>query len=380
MQLHLFEENKEHHLLPLTYFKHIAELRVGCFSIAEKWEKLGVQTVFSGRNYLGSTVESTASLWVNGAVIPSKELLTKTEKLPSGAALTCNNSIIAFRGDSDFRDASGYLDTKRVAGFNTEEIKCEKLTFPWDIVRLNPQAISNDAAQFYNDLLSNENIYVSAEATVHPSAVLNASEGPIIIEKNAIIEPFVYLKGPCFIGKRSVVKSHSTVTNSSIHHDCRISGEISTSVQLEYSNKGHDGFMGQSILGSWTNLGAGTTTSNLKNNYSNVNVDFFGSRHDLDMQFLGLIMGDHSKCAIGTLFNTATIVGACSNIFGTGMPSKYVPSFTWGNSASAPKAQLEKIMETAERVMPRRNVAFTEKVRAVFTAAAALAAEVERAN
>jgi UDP-N-acetylglucosamine diphosphorylase/glucosamine-1-phosphate N-acetyltransferase len=366
MKINLFETADNHFLLPLTYFKHISDLRLGCSSLAEKWQAFGLETCKVGRHYLNSD-QPDATVWINARVLANQKLVDEIHKLAPNSALTTNDQIIAINTNQKMKqDKHGFIQLSDIERslINTRNYNFTLLDFAWDFISYNAQEIEADISRLPKQAWqeqaasdkTNHRLFVSKTATISTNVVLDSHAGSIWIDDDAIIEPFVVIKGPCYIGKKTIVKSHTSITNSSIHENCRSAGEISTSIQLEFSNKGHDGFLGQSILGSWTNLGAGTTTSNLKNNYSNVNVDFFGKRKDISLQFLGLILGDHSKSAIGTLFNTATIIGACCNIFGHEMPSKFTPSFSWGSTKNQQIYQLDKAFETAKNVMERRGV------------------------
>ena len=177
------------------------------------------------------------------------------------------------------------------------------------------------------------------------------------------------IRGPVTIGDGSVVKMGSKIYGpTAIGPDCRVGGEIKEVLMLGHSNKAHDGFLGNSIIGEWCNLGAGTTVSNLKNNYSNVRMwdHSTQSMRDTGLQFLGLVMGDHSKAGIQSMFNTGTVVGVASNIFGDGFPPKFIPSFSWGGASGLVTHRIEEAMETASRVMARRNIEFSETDEKIF--------------
>ena len=187
------------------------------------------------------------------------------------------------------------------------------------------------------------------------NVVIDDSKGPIFISESAIIEPFVTINGPVFIGKNCLIKSHSTISNSIINHSCKVAGEINSSIFQPYSNKAHEGFLGHSFIGSWVNLGAGTTTSNLKNNYSNVSVKWDGDLVDTESIFFGSIVGDHVKTAIGTNLNTGTVIGMGSNVVSQSFPPRYIPPFSFYYKEKIAKISFDDFCETAEKAMSRRE-------------------------
>jgi UDP-N-acetylglucosamine diphosphorylase / glucose-1-phosphate thymidylyltransferase / UDP-N-acetylgalactosamine diphosphorylase / glucosamine-1-phosphate N-acetyltransferase / galactosamine-1-phosphate N-acetyltransferase len=198
--------------------------------------------------------------------------------------------------------------------------------------------------------------------------VLDATAGPILIGRRASIQAFTRLAGPCFIGEGSTITG-GDIRGSSIGPVCKVRGELSSSIFLGYGNKGHDGFVGHSLIGEWVNLGAGTTTSNLKNTYGPVSVHTPAGVRETGMQFLGTLFGDHAKTGIGLRLTTGTIVGAGANIYGAAMPPKLVPPFAWGDAAPYASWDIEKFLVVAERVMARRSVAMTPAMRRALVAA-----------
>ena len=218
---------------------------------------------------------------------------------------------------------------------------------PWDLVT-NISAIFNDIPSSFKNF---------------EHVIINDDNGPVIIGKNVIIEPFTILNGPLFIGEDCLIKSHSKIANSIINHHCKISGEIHSSIFQPYSNKAHHGFLGHSFVGSWVNLGAGTTTSNLKNNYSNVSVKWNGELIDTGSIFFGSIIGDHVKTAIGTNLNTGTVIGMGSNIVSQSFPPRYIPPFSLYYKGKITKILFDDFCDTAEKAMSRRGkfLSSTEK-------------------
>jgi UDP-N-acetylglucosamine diphosphorylase/glucosamine-1-phosphate N-acetyltransferase len=211
-------------------------------------------------------------------------------------------------------------------------------------------------------LYGEQNIFIE-EGVLTRAAVLNAENGPIYLGKNSSIQEGALIKGPFALGEGSQVCMGAKMRGDvSIGPYCKVGGEVSTSVIFGYSNKAHDGFLGCSVLGEWCNLGADTNTSNLKNNYENTKLWSYAKKGfvSTDLMFCGLVMSDHSKCGINTMFNTGTVAGVSANIFGAGFPRNFIPSFSWGGTAGFTTFQLNKAFETASRAMERKSVIFDE--------------------
>ena len=226
------------------------------------------------------------------------------------------------------------------------------------------QKASLDDMQFPWEMISNiSNLFTNQSSTFknYENIIINEENGPVIINDSAIIEPFSVLNGPLFVGNNCLIKSHSTISNSIINHDCKVSGEVHSSIFQPYSNKAHEGFLGHSFIGSWVNLGAGTTTSNLKNNYSNVSVKWDGDLIDTGSIFFGSIIGDHVKTAIGTNLNTGTVIGMGSNIVSQSFPPRYIPPFSLYYKGKIAKISFDDFCETAEKAMLRRKVSLSEE-------------------
>jgi UDP-N-acetylglucosamine diphosphorylase/glucosamine-1-phosphate N-acetyltransferase len=261
----------------------------------------------------------------------------------------------------------------------------------WDIIDWNGEYLVNDLQMLDKGgqingivspgvhLIEKESIFISKTAQLKPGVVVDASEGPVWIEEGVTVMPNATLEGPIYIGKNSLIKVGAKLYgNTTIGPVCKIGGEVEGCIVQGYSNKQHDGFLGHSYLGSWANLGADTNNSDLKNNYGKIQVLLNGRLMDTGKQFLGLIMGDHSKTAINTMFNTGTIVGVNCNIFGAGMPPRFVPSFSWGGADKLVEYRLDKIIEVAKIVMGRRKITFTDKDEQLFLEVKKLAKQVEK--
>ncbi|MFK7756938.1 MAG: GlmU family protein [Flavobacteriales bacterium] len=362
----IFFDAEEHRtLLPLTYTKPVAELRVGVIKISEKWGKIfDLPYSFYTQPYLNELYPmelSNHNLFILGGLLPNKHLVNSLEALPPETCLTHKGRILGAKGAA----LNVVTHPEQKIEF-TGEVKIIKR--PWDIFTENGAEIKEDIS-----LLNEEHITYKLENTVvigdaselfiHPSAKvmassLNTSEGPIYIGPNTEVMEGVLIRGPFSLGEGSTVKMGAKIYgDTTIGPFSKVGGEVGNSVIQGHSNKGHDGYMGNSVLGEWCNLGADTNTSNLKNNYSSVRVwDYVSeSATDTELTFCGLIMGDHSKTGINTMLNTGTLVGIGSNIFGASFPPKFVPSFSWGSGSDFQVHDYEKFFTTATRVMARRN-------------------------
>jgi UDP-N-acetylglucosamine diphosphorylase/glucosamine-1-phosphate N-acetyltransferase len=359
-------------LLPLTFTRPVAEMRVGILTITEKWERyFQMKPSHSTQTYLSKKFVKNVSsdnLWINGAVCPEEALVEAIKKLKTGEAIHKNSMIIAVRTDDDELPE---VIAGKATEYSGEIVLIDKL---WKIFQNNGNQIRADfklitanrkstAIKDPNILTYNpSDIFIEEGAVLH-SAVLNAENGPIYLGKNSEVQEGSVIRGPFSLGESSIVNMGSKIKgDTTIGPYCKIGGEVSNSILFGYSNKGHDGFLGNSVLGEWCNLGADTNTSNLKNNYDNVKLWSYEKKGFVDTgsSFCGLIMGDHSKSGINTMFNTGTVVGVSSNVFGAGYPRNFIPSFQWGGAAGFVTYKYEAAIETAERVMARRNIKLDE--------------------
>ncbi len=357
-------------LLPFTFTRPVASIRVGILTIKEKWEKFFLQsTSYLTEDYLQEKFPLTVledNLEINGAVCPDESLVAAVKALKKGEALIKDNLIIAKR-TSSIRSEDLHI-TREYAGSLT------LIDQTWKIFQNNGAQIRTDLELItrgrksssisdpHTKVYSLENIFIEEGASIK-AAVLNASAGPIYIGKNSQIQEGGLIRGPFALGEESILNMGVKVRGDvSIGPFCKMGGEISNSVVFGYSNKSHDGFLGSSVIGEWCNLGADTNTSNLKNNYDTVKIWNYpkGGFKDTGLLFCGLMLGDHSKCGINTMFNSGTVVGVSSNIFGAGYPRNFIPSFAWGGTSGFSTFQLNKAFETASKAMERRNVKLDE--------------------
>ena len=370
MNIILFD-NKREDFYPLSLTRPIAEFRLGVLTIKEKWGNYfdSVSTLSNG--YLAEKFNTKKikedNIWINSQLLPSKDIVTEIKSLRVGEVLKKESIILAFRNSEFSSDELNNVESNSDFSF---------LSSITDIFSLNEEEIIADIAlmNLQNNMkslneITDSNIksgkfpvYVEEGATIE-NCYINTSEGPVYIGKNAHIMQGSMLRGPFAICENSVVKMGAKIYGgTTIGPFCKVGGEINNSVFFGYSSKAHDGFLGNSIIGQWCNLGADTNNSNLKNNYDDVKIWNYGSESFLQtgLQFCGLIMGDHSKCGINTMFNTGTVVGVGANIFGSGFPRNFIPSFSWGGKSGFIIHKLEKFFSTAEKVMKRRSIPFTD--------------------
>ena len=366
-------------LLPLTFTRPVSEIRVGILTITQKWEQYAGATVsFMTESYLQEkyTLQQThENIYVNGALLPSEPLLGEIQRLKLGEALYKGDTLVAFNGDNlHLHSVSEMLAASTSKNYSCH-IECNLISNVWDIFLQNGQQIRKDyeilttgrksqpVGDKYTIVYGEENIFIEEGVKIR-AAILNAENGPIYLGKNSQVHEGAIIKGPFALGEGSNVNVGGKMRGDvSIGPYCKVGGEVAASVIFGYTNKGHEGYLGNSVLGEWINIGADTNTSNLKNNYAEIKIWNYakGGFKNTGQQFCGLIMGDHSKCGINTMFNTGTVVGVSANIFGPGFPRNFIPSFSWGGAAGFETFALRKAYEVAEKVMERRDVHFNDQ-------------------
>ncbi len=369
----LFDGNVRNALLPFTFTRPVADIRVGILTIREKWEKyLGNTTTTVTEDYLSEKypmVEMPENIMINASFCPNAVLVEMIQELQPNQAIYKNGEVVAFFTQETQEEVD--LDSYENLEFEDD---CIVIANVWDIFLKNDAAIREDYELLTEDrksrpiptsvnVISSENIFIEEGAKLE-FATLNASAGPIYIGKNSEIMEGSLIRGPFALCEGAQVKLGTKVYGATtVGPFSRIGGEVSNSVLFAYSNKGHDGFLGNSVLGEWCNMGADSNNSNLKNNYEEVKLWNYETEGftKTGLQFCGLMMGDHSKCGINTMFNTGTVVGVSANIFGAGFPRNFVPSFSWGGASGFTTYITKKAFETAKIVMARRGVDFDEK-------------------
>lgn len=368
----LFDGPSRNNLLPLTYTRPVADIRVGILTIREKWETFLQSTITSvTEDYLSDKfpmVEFDENIFINASFLPDSEIVKQITSLKPNELINSGDDLVAFYSSEKQDEVN--LDSFKKINHKQDLLKVKKLI---DLLNINSLAIEADfniitkdrissKISITNNLICPENIFIE-DGVKMEYVTLNASDGPIYIANECEIMEGSLIRGPFALCEKSTIKLGAKIYGgTTIGPYCKIGGEVNNSIVQGYSNKGHDGFLGNSLIGEWCNLGADTNTSNLKNNYADVKIwdyenDKFSSTGE---QFCGLIMGDHSKSAINTMFNTGTVVGVCSNVFGSGFPRNFIPSFSWGGNKGFTDYKIEKVFEVNDKVMNRRNCIFSD--------------------
>ncbi len=374
----LFDGAVRQALLPFTFTRPVADIRIGILTIREKWEKyLGYTTTTITEEYLMEKfpmVEMQENIMINASFLPNEILTEMITNLEPNQAIFHHEDVIAFYTQDSQEEVD--FDTYEIIDYTND---CIKIEHTWDIFKKNDSALREDFELLTEgrtsqpipksvNVIAPENIFIEEGAKLE-FVTLNAATGPIYIGKNAEIMEGTVIRGPFALGEEAVVKLATKIYGATtVGPHCRVGGEISNSVLFGYSNKGHDGFLGNSVLGEWCNMGADSNNSNLKNNYEEVKLWSYETEamEKTGLQFCGLMMGDHSKCGINTMFNTGTVVGVCANIYGGGFPKNFIPSFSWGGADGFTEYIPEKAFATAENVMSRRHVDFTAQDQAIL--------------
>jgi UDP-N-acetylglucosamine diphosphorylase/glucosamine-1-phosphate N-acetyltransferase len=374
----LYDGSVRNALLPFTYTKPVADLRIGILTIRQKWEKhLGFTTTTLTEEYLEEKypmVEMAKNVMINASFLPTTTLVKIIKGLEENQAVYKNNEVIAFYTTENQEEVN--FETYEKIDFNDEILQ---ICNTWDLFSLNDRAIRLDFDLITEgrdsqpipkgvNYLNKEDIFIEEGAEVLFST-LNASTGPIYIGKDALIMEGSVVRGPFSLGRDSAVKMGSKIYGATtIGPHCTVGGEVKNSILMSYSNKGHEGYLGNSVLGEWCNLGADSNNSNLKNNYAEVRLWSYETEGfaKTGLQFCGLMMGDHSKCAINTMFNTGTVVGVSANIYGSNFPRNFIPSFSWGGAAGFSVYQINKAVETASLVLERKGLEFDEQEKRIL--------------
>ena len=386
----IFEDQQYRNLLPLVYTRPVYDLRCGISTLRQKIERLYLnsEVALHCRRYLAeflklenpkhdvNRVADKGCLYINGRLLADAESAKQLTLDGKDAVYVHGDTLVAARLNNGAGRALGaaipeVLERGHFKDLPAIEIKVNMISYPWNLISSNGAEIVADVAALASaggqrikgivydgaHLVNREQIVIGQGTKVKPGVVLDAENGPIYIGSNATIFPNAVIEGPAFIGNRTLIKVGAKIyENTSIGEVCKIGGEVEASIIHSHSNKQHDGFLGHAYLGKWVNLGADTNNSDLKNNYGNVKVYIDGRQVDSGSMFVGLIMGDHSKSSINSMFNTGTVVGVSSNVFGSGFPPKFVPSFSWGGRDNLATYDPAKALEVATRVMARRKM------------------------
>ena len=387
MHICIYEDSGCNNMLPMVYMRPVYDLFCGIVTLQEKlirnFPKASI--TLHTRSVLESVVrdrypdclvndfpaELKEIVFINGRTLLSSE--TALNKLGKNQSFTINNKVVAARLSGD------QLSTiiKKVQNgitFDLDETTIEKqkidgvlVEYIWDLIQVNSDQIRSDftfategkVGSVIDDgtVIQGQNVFIDKTATIFPQVIVDGSNGPVFIDRNAVIQPHVYIQGPVYIGPSVLIKAGAQIySGSSIAEGCKIGGEVNNSIISAWSNKAHNGYLGSSYVGSWVNIGAGTNNSNLKNNYGTVKLTVNGEVVDTGLQFIGLIMGDHSKCGINTTFNTGTTVGINCNLYGSAIHKKHISSFTWGCAVDDYTTyKLDKALAVNNTVMSRRQ-------------------------
>ncbi len=395
MNFLLFDTHKDwKNLLPLTYFNAIPNIRLGILKIYEKWEKrLGGKSLILSEEYLTTPVEFGFELAIRSIYLPDFDLTQAIRQLRPGEALRdTNGNFIAGRFLENAKAFSREEILDYPFSFAVYEKPVNPLKRPYELILKNSREIEKDFALLEQEILEQENrtsdgfqvigdrpLFIDESAKLD-GVYIDLNEGPVYIGKNVRILPGTYIKGPAAILAHSFIKANTSIYNgTTLGPWTKVGGEIKNVLFQGYSNKGHDGFLGDSVIGKWCNLGAGTSNSNLKNNYSQIRMWHIASRafEPTGQMFLGTVMGDFSKTAINTRINTGTVIGVASNIFYPDFPPKFVTSFNWGGEIANHAYDVEKALETARIVFGRRGKTFDETEERIFRTVHRLAGEWE---
>ncbi len=378
----LFDTFRRNYLLPLTFLRPTCDIRIGILTIREKWEKyLDTETSTLSEDYLQKKFplkKENDNILINGSICPNSALIKEINNLELNQALTSKGIIIALRlNKNDIHKV--YAEVNDLI-----EIECTneflKINNSWDIFSKNEEALISDfdlltknrKSQIIdpsNTVQSPNNIFIEEGAKVF-NASLNASSGPIYIGKDSEIMEGALIRGPFALCEKSSVKMGAKIYGATtVGPESKVGGELSNVVIFGLSNKGHEGYLGNAVIGEWCNIGADTNNSNLKNTYEYVKIWNYADKKftDTGLQFCGLIMGDHSKCGINTMFNTGTVVGIGANIFGAGFQRNFIQSFAWGGISKMEKYDYNRAMKTTLAVFKRRNREFDETEKELLT-------------
>ncbi|RYY37159.1 MAG: glucose-1-phosphate thymidylyltransferase [Sphingobacteriaceae bacterium] len=369
MAIILFDDNAQQTLLPLTYTRPVADLRIGILTVAQKWAKyLNTDFSYHTREYLQAKFPFKAAdenLFINGSVCPDVDLLEAIDKLVTGEALKAGGILIAVKlNKSDIENFSADAAFDRLAAYDKDFIA---IRYPEDIFRLNAVELKKDFALLTKGrksaTISSTNVIIgddffAEEGAVAECSTFNTKNGPIYLGANSEVWEGTHIRGGFALCNDSQVKMGAKIYGATtIGPFSRVGGEINNAVIWGYSAKGHEGYLGNSVLGEWCNIGADSNNSNLKNNYAEVKLwDYTSQRfRKTGLQFCGLIMADHAKCGINTMFNTGTVVGVSANVFGAGYPRNFIPDFAWGGAHGFETYGLKKVFETTQKVFDRRD-------------------------
>ncbi len=384
MKIILFDDHYRTNLLPFTFTRTAAQLRIGIDTIAEKWGRLLSESIDSGETEISFLTEdylsekygvcySAQNIFINARVIPNEQLWSTISALEKDEVLFKNDEIIAFKNNEELT----YIDVQSVEGTQLIDFEVLLIRHWSDLFLNNGEVLTADfkaithgrASQKLDDsnrVLGDPSLIFIEEGAEVEACILNTKNGPIYIGEHATAMEGSIIRGPFAMGEHATLKCAAKIYGpTTLGPHCKVGGEVNNSIIMGYSNKGHEGYLGNAVIGEWCNLGADTNNSNLKNNYGEVSCYNYTTNQmeNTGLQFCGLAMGDHSKSSINTMFNTGTVVGIFATIFEGGFPPKYIPNFSWGGNATY---ALDKAYEVAQRMMERRGINLTDEDRQII--------------
>ncbi len=382
MRIQLVDTSSRDHLRPVTFTRPVAALRCGILTVAEKYTRRGHEVGYGTQEYLSKKFPAlqVPEVCIDGGVCPTDAFLEAVLALEEGQSICKGDAVIAWKGaqPSDTSGSTCYNEPLTI------------LARPWDVWTQNAAEMDNDYALLTAGRTSapvdptctviGDRIFLEKGAKATAS-ILNTTTGPIYLAKDAEIMEGCVVRGGLALGEHSALKLGTKIYGATtLGPHCKVGGEVNNSVIIGYSNKGHDGFLGNSALGEWCNLGADTNNSNLKNNYDEVKAWSYVHKRfsKTGQQFCGLVMGDHSKSGINTMFNTGTVVGVSANVYGAGFPRNFIASFSWGGPQGTMEYKIDKALDTAHRMMERRGLGVDEMEREILQAVYDQTAEFRR--
>lgn len=369
MNIILFDDQNKLNLQPFSFTRPVAQIRIGILTIQEKWKHYLPDATISyfTRDYLQTKfplITTDDNIWINAALLPNAELLVKLQFLEKGQSLSSNNILMMKRSmniddqcnDEQISTEKSYLSaTHQIFSLNDQELRKD-----FELLTRNRKSLKLNNS---NTLIGDEQHLFIEEGAIVNAAILNVSTGPIYIAKDAEVMEGSMIRGPFYLGEHSQTKMGTKIYGATtIGPYSKVGGELNNVVIFGYSNKAHDGFIGNAVIGEWCNIGADSNNSNLKNNYAEVKLWSYATNNfkKTGLQFCGLMMGDHAKCGINTMFNTGTVVGVGSNVFGSGFPRNFIPDFSWGGAQGMEEFAMNKMFEVANKVYERRGLEFDQ--------------------
>ena len=362
MKIQIHDNGKHLDFAPLSLTRAVGNLRVGIFTNDERWKILlpEAEISFETENYLGGKFPQVPNATVvNACVIPNADVVQAVKELKGNENLVIDGGWVARCGTGEvIVHYKGEMPIRIEQRWEMYQKNGEVLEQDFETITNNRTSVQLSST---NTIIGDPNLVFLESGAKVEASILNTTTGPIYIGKDAEIMEGSSVRGPLAMCNNSALKMGAKVYGpTTLGPHCKVGGEVNNVIFQAYSNKGHDGFLGNSVIGEWCNIGADTNTSNLKNNYGKVKTYSYATEklEQTDLQFMGLVMGDHSKCGINTMFNTATVVGVSSNVFGAEFPDKYIPSFTWGTHGDA--FDFDKALVSANNMMERRGMQLSD--------------------